>query len=177
MLRSLRLKMGMLRLCATEEVLCDFGRPNYGMLLLCAAQIRYVAIIVTQNGYVATLCDRNICAALRDPNRYVATSRVEFCDLFFDRLDQKWYGSTVSTQARYVSTDSTQAVYISTKFDKEKCFDRVRPKSFFDREEFRPRKKLSTVFDREKTFRRRSTEEFFRPKKKFSTTLMQGFFD
>ena len=46
MLRTLRLKMGMLRLCAI--------------------QIRYVATIGTQNGYVATLCDRNICATLHD---------------------------------------------------------------------------------------------------------------
>ena len=54
MLRSLRLKMGMLRHCATE-ILSDLARPKLGMLRLCATQIRYVAKIATQNGYVA-LC-------------------------------------------------------------------------------------------------------------------------
>ena len=108
MLRPLRLKMVMLRLCATDETLCEFARQ------ICCNFVRpkmYVATIATQNGYVATLCDRNICATLRDfarpktdmfrlcaaqkryavtiatQNRYFATSWVEVCDLFFNRLD------------------------------------------------------------------------------------------
>ena len=87
---------------------------------------------------------------------------------------KKLYVSTVSSQARYVSTDSTQAVFISTMFDRgrtfrpssteEKHFDRVRPKSFFDREEFRTRKISSTVFYRGKCFDRVQPRSFFRPR-------------
>ena len=57
MLRPLRLKMGMLRVCVTEE-------------FLCATQKMYLATIATQSQYVATLCDRsNLC----DPKNDVAT--------------------------------------------------------------------------------------------------------
>ena len=64
-----RPKTVMLRLCATEEVLCDFARLKQDMFLLCSIQKRYVATIATQNGYVATLCERNVCATLRDPKQ------------------------------------------------------------------------------------------------------------
>ena len=105
LLRPLRLKLGVLRLCATEDicatlcgpkkvccdhcdskwVLCDrsflrdFVWPEKSLLRplrqkkwvccnivrpklfarLCVAQKKFFATIATQNGYVATLCDRN----------------------------------------------------------------------------------------------------------------------
>ena len=72
MLRPLRLKMGMLRLCATEEILWDFARPKEDIVRLCATQIRYaatlrdpccdfarpkLAMLRQFATYVATLCD------------------------------------------------------------------------------------------------------------------------
>ena len=75
MLRPLRLKKGMLWLCATKNRYdatlrdpkkvwcghCDsknvcnvFARPKTDMMRLCATQKSYVAAIVTQNGYVVT---------------------------------------------------------------------------------------------------------------------------
>ena len=41
----LRLKMGMVRLCANEEIFCDFVRHKKDMMRLCATQKRYVATL------------------------------------------------------------------------------------------------------------------------------------
>ena len=88
-------KKNMLRLCATQtkyvatlrdpkKVCCDhhdskwvcckfvqpkylreFARPKTDMLRLYATQKRYVPTVATQNGYDATLRDRNLCEPAR----------------------------------------------------------------------------------------------------------------
>ena len=156
-LRPLRLIVGMLRLCATQNICATLRDPKQ-MLRLCATQIRYVATIATQSGYVATLCDQNFCATLRDPktdailrdpkeiccdfarpkNRCVATSRVEVCDLCFDRLDQKngIFQPSRSVLGMFRPT-RPQAVYVSTMFEKKNN------STVFDRG-----KNVTTEFDR-----------------------------
>ena len=44
--------------CDSKWVCCDIVRPKL-FARLCVAQKKFVATIATQNGYVATLCDRS----------------------------------------------------------------------------------------------------------------------
>ena len=128
MLRPLRLKMGMLRLCATEEIFCDFtrskedtlrvfptpkkaccdhcvsncvccdfARPNYlrefarpktGMLRLCATQKCMLQPLRLKMGMLQLCATKTFARPCATQNSYVAFSRVEVCDLYFDRHDQ-----------------------------------------------------------------------------------------
>ena len=144
--------MGMLRLCATEEIFCDFARPKADMLRLCTTQIRYVAIIATQIGFAATLCAQKICSTLHEPKvcwdhcyskwvfcnfvqpkylRDIVRPKIDMVQFPGSRLaifistdsTKKWYVSTLWTQAQNVSTDLTQkAVFFSTMFDQRGLF-------------------------------------------------------
>ena len=126
-MRLLRLKLGMLRLCATEEILRDFVQPKEDMLRLCANQIRYVAVLRDPNkvccdhcdsdGYVATLCDRNICATLRDSKQiccdYTRPKKVR-CD--------HWDSNG------YVVTLGNRNICATLRGSKQICCDFTRPK-------------------------------------------------
>ena len=80
------------------------------------------------------------------------TSRVEVCDLCFDRLDQKL--------VRFHSLDLGSI-----------CFDRLDPSCLcFD--SVRPSKNISIKFDRGKAYRPSSTEE-----KRFERVQLNTFFD
>ena len=178
MLRFARPKLCMLRFCATQIryvstlrdpnlVCCDFARPKKGML-------RPLQLKMGMLRFCATETFVRLCAT---QNRYVATSLVEFCDLWLDRLDQKM-----------VSFDRHGPGAI--------CFDRLDPSClYFDH--IRQRKNVSTEFDRwffsteqnfnrEKTFRLcstqrkrfdrvRPTRSFFNRKKKFDCVWCKIF--
>ena len=60
-----------------------------------------------------------------DPMYTNKAPRVEVCDLCFDRLDQKMVCFDYVRQRKKIRPSSTE----------EKRFDRVRTRSFFDREE------------------------------------------
>ena len=147
------------------------------MLRLSATQKRYVATIATQTGYVAILCDRNVRATLRDPK--------QICCDFPGRVLRFLTRPTRPKNGKFRPSRPRRDLFRPTRSrlsmcrpysTKEKCFDRVRPMIFFDREEFQPRKNLSTLFDREKTFRPSSTDkECFQPKKNNSTAFDARF--
>ena len=157
-LRPLRLIVGMLRLCATktfarlcatQNKCCDFARLKLGMLRplrlrvdtlrLCATKI-FARLCATQNRCDFARPKRDMLRFCATQNRCVATSRVEVCDLCFDRLDQKM-----------VSFNRLDPFSV--------CFDRLDPSCIcFD---YVRKKNNSTVFDRGKTLRPSLTEEFF----------------
>ena len=108
--------MGILQLCATEEFFANLRDPK-----------TYVATIATQNGQVATLSDRNVCATLRDQKQmYCDFLRPKKCMLrplrlkmgmlrlcateTFARLcaTQNIYVATLRNPKRYVATIATQ---------------------------------------------------------------------
>ena len=120
-----------------------------------SSQARYVPTDSTQAVYVSTIIDRG---------RTFRPSSTE--EKHFDHVRSR----------KNVSTEFDRRVFLTEKnldrektvrlcSTEEKCFDRVQMRSFFDRDEFRLRKKnISNVFDRGKTFRPRS---FFGRKKIF----------
>ena len=70
MVRPLRLKWGVLWLCTTEMFasLCATQKKDFAKL---RGLKMYVVIIATQNGYIATLRDRNVCVTFPDPKKTV----------------------------------------------------------------------------------------------------------
>ena len=127
----------------------------------------YDAILATQNGYVATFCERNICATLRDPKQIccdiarpkkgmmlslrLKTGMLRLCETeIFARLCPTKknilldFGSQFRVEVCNSCSDSLDPGSI--------CFDRLESSCLiFDN--VRPRKYISTKFDLRKTFR------------------------
>ena len=102
LLRPLRLKMALLRHCATELICATLCGPK-----------KVFATIVTQNGYVAKLCDRNYLHDFVRPKKVCSNhcdSKWVCCDIvrpkLFARLcvAQKKFAATIATQNGYVET-------------------------------------------------------------------------
>ena len=83
--------------CVSNCVCCDFARPNYlrefarpktGMLRLCATQKCMLQPLRLKMGMLQLCATKTFARPCATQNSYVAFSRVEVCDLYFDRHDQ-----------------------------------------------------------------------------------------
>ena len=122
-LRPLRLKMGMLRHCATEVICATLCGPKKVCPTLCEKFVWPKKTIATQLfarlcGYVATLCDRSY---------YVARLCV-FCS---DHCDSKWVCCDIVRPKLFARLCVAQKNFCSNHCDsKWVCCDIVRPKLF-----------------------------------------------
>ena len=142
----MRLKLGMLRQCATEVICatlcgpktvccdhcdskclcCNIVRPKL-FARLCVAQKKFVATIATQNGYIATLCDRiylrdfvwpkNVCSNHCD-------SKWVYCGIVRPNL----FARLCVAQKNFVATIANQNGYVATLCDRSYLRDFVWPK-------------------------------------------------
>ena len=146
LLRPLRLKMGMLQHCATEVICATLCGPK-----------KFCCDIATQNGYVATLCDRSylrdfvwpkksflqplrlkigmlrhcatevICATLCGPKKVCC----DHCDskwVCCDIVRPKLFARLCVAQKKFVATIATQNRYVATLCDRSYWRDFVWPK-------------------------------------------------
>ena len=144
--RRFRLKMGMLRHCATEIicttlcdpkkvcsnhcdskwVCCDIVRPKL-LARLCVAQKKFVATIATQNRYVATLCDRSYLHDFVWPKK-VYCDRCDSKWVFCDIVRPKLFARLCVAQKKFLATIATENGYVAILCDRNYLHDFVRPK-------------------------------------------------
>ena len=178
LLGPLRLKMGMLRHCATEVICatlcgpkkffcdhcdskwicCNIVRPKFFARLCATQKFFFVVTIATQNGYVATLCDRSylrdfvwpkknfsrplrlkmdmlqhcateiICTTLCDPKNFFCSNHCDSKWVCCDIVRLKLFARLCVAQEKFVATIATQNGYVATLCDRSYLRDFVWPK-------------------------------------------------
>ena len=159
--------MGLVQVCAIEEIFSTLREPKQDMLRLSASQKRYDATVATQNGHVATLLDRNLRATTAEKIfcdfaqlknnmlrlcaiRVICTTLVcsfgsRFAIYILNESTKKWYVSTVSTQARSVLTELTQFLFVWALFDRGRTF-RLSSTEQKDFDQVQPRKNVTNLY-------------------------------